>query len=163
MKSCIFAGTFDPFTAGHYSICKKALELFDNVYVAIGVNGNKTPYFSLNERLEIIKEIYKDNKRVKVVAFDGLLVDFMKENKIKYNVRGIRNSVDLEYESELEKFNIDRYSDIITLYFTADENNTKISSTVFREMKKTQKDYTEILQGLPQGAIDLIKKFTEKK
>ena len=79
MRTCVFAGTFDPFTSGHEYVVDKCLEIFDKVIIAVGVNVDKKPFFSIDERLEIIKSVYADNDRIEVASYTGMLVDFMKK------------------------------------------------------------------------------------
>ena len=81
MKTCVFAGSFDPFTNGHDYVVQKCLEMFDKVVIAVGVNVDKKPMFTDLERVEIIKNVYADEKRVEITSFSGMLTDFMKEQK----------------------------------------------------------------------------------
>ena len=83
MKVCAFAGTFDPITNGHVYVIEKCLECFDKVVVAVGINQDKKPLFDIEKRKDIIKNVFKDNDRVEVKEFDGLLVDFLKKEEIK--------------------------------------------------------------------------------
>lgn len=164
MKTCLFAGTFDPFTIGHLNIVKKALATFDKVVVAIGENKEKTPYFSLSERLEIINSVFIQEKRVTVTKFDGYLVDFMRDNGIVYNVRGIRNGKDLEYENRMERFNSERYPSLITLFYPIEEKYEKISSTMVKLAIKNSGNLSGLI---PENAIetlnDIIKKHAKKE
>ena len=109
MKTCVFAGTFDPFTNGHEYIVNKCLEMFDKVIVAIGVNVDKTPLFTEQERINAIRKVYQDNARVEVLTYSGMLVDFMKEKGVKITVRGFRNQDDYKYETTMAHYNQDMY------------------------------------------------------
>ena len=100
MKVCLFAGTFDPITVGHYHTVTGLLNDYDKVIVAIGVNPDKTPFFSLEDRLSFLRLAFLDCDRVEVDSYDGLTVDYMKKRKVVDLVRGIRNGVDLEYEQK---------------------------------------------------------------
>ena len=112
MKVCVFAGTFDPITKGHAFVIEKCLETFDKVIVAVGVNVDKTPAFNLEQRVEMIKRAYKNEPRVIVETFSGMLVDFMKSKGVTFNVRGIRDVKDYEYETTMERYNRDMYPEI---------------------------------------------------
>ena len=134
MKTCVFAGTFDPITKGHEFVINKCLETFDKVVVAVGVNVDKNPLFSLEERVDIIKETFKGVDGVEVATFNGMLVEFMKERGIKHNVRGLRNQDDYKYETTMAHFNQDMYDEIITLYIPTPTELTYISSSAIRNI-----------------------------
>ena len=97
-RICLFPGTFDPVTLGHTDIIDRALPLFDKLYVGLGRNSNKEPMFSEEQRLQWLKEIYKDEPRIGVLAYDGLTVDCCKEVGADFILRGIRYVYDFEYE-----------------------------------------------------------------
>lgn len=108
MKNCnenrrvaMFPGTFDPFTIGHESIVLRALNLFDEVVVAVVNNNEKKSFMSLGNRMRYIESVFEDNPRVRVVAFDGLLVDVAKAEKVDCLIRGVRTVQDFEYEKNL--------------------------------------------------------------
>lgn len=108
MKNCnenrrvaMFPGTFDPFTIGHESIVLRALNLFDKVVVAVVNNNEKKSFMSLENRMRYIESVFEDNPRVRVVAFDGLLVDVAKAEKVDCLIRGVRTVQDFEYEKNL--------------------------------------------------------------
>ena len=134
MKTCVFAGTFDPITNGHKFVIDKCLEMFDKVFVAVGVNVDKKPMFSLEQRLEMIKLTYKGDDRVVIKQFDGMLVDFMKENEILVNVRGIRDQDDYKYETTMERYNRDMYGDIITVYIPTPKELVHVSPSAMRNI-----------------------------
>lgn len=132
MKKCVFAGSFDPFTVGHEWVAKKCLELFDEVIIAVGINSEKTPEFTVEEREGFIKAVFSDEKRITVRAFSGLLVDFMKDNGVKVTVRGIRNEKDYAYESNMAKINKGLDSGVTTVFLQVDEKFSSVSSTAVR-------------------------------
>lgn len=132
MKKCVFAGSFDPFTVGHELIARKCLELFDEAIVAVGINSEKKPTFSLDERVSFIKAVFSDEKRITVRTFSGLLVDFMRENDVKFTVRGIRNEKDYAYESNMAKINKGLDERVTTLFLQVDEKFASVSSTAVR-------------------------------
>ena len=154
MKSCVFAGTFDPFTNGHEFVVNKCLETFDKVIVAVGVNVDKTPMFSLDERVSMIKANYMGNSRVEVEKFDGMLVDFMKKVGTKFNVRGIRDVDDYKYEVTMERFNRDMYADLTTIFIPTPKELVHVSSSAMRNIINLSADASKYL---PKAVFDYIK------
>src|SRR5699024_2055013 len=116
MKKCVFAGTFDPFTLGHDDTVKKCLALFDEVTIAIAENKRKHCMFSLEERLTMVQKTYENEPRVKVLAWDGVIVDLLKKENTRFYVRGLRNTVDFEYENADFYASRDLDKEMITLY-----------------------------------------------
>ena len=163
MKTCLFAGTFDPFTIGHLHVVKKALETFDKVVIAIGENADKNPFFSLEERLSIINAIFEGDKRVVTTYFSGYLVDFMADKGLVYNVRGIRNGKDFEYESRMEEFNVKRYPSLITIYYPVDSKVQTVSSTKVRSIIEKGGDLSEVMPEKGLSQINLILKESAKR
>lgn len=159
MKTCVFAGTFDPFSKGHEYVVDKCLETFDKVVIAIGVNVEKTPMFTLNERMEIIKSIY-DDERVEVTSFSGMLTTFMKEKNIKFNVRGIRNEDDYKYENTMAKYNADMYPEMISLFIPTPNELVYVSSTAIRNILELEANAEKYL---PQKAIETVEKIIKAK
>ncbi|MBE7081556.1 MAG: pantetheine-phosphate adenylyltransferase [Clostridiales bacterium] len=145
MKVCVFAGTFDPITIGHTFVIEKCLEMFDKVVVALGVNQDKTPMFDLESRKKMIELAVGGNKKVEIASFDGMLVDFMKKNGIKVNVRGIRDIDDYKYETTMERFNRDMYGDMTTIYIPTPKELVHISSSAIRTILSMGTDASEYL------------------
>ena len=160
MKTCLFAGTFDPFTIGHLHVVGKALSTFDRVVIAIGENADKKPLFSLEQRLSVINAIFEKDKRVVTTNFKGYLVDFMAEKGLIYNVRGIRNGIDFEYESRMEEFNAKRYPSLITLYYPVGEEVQSISSTFARSIIEKGGDLSKII---PEKGLPIISNILKEK
>ena len=117
MKKCVFAGTFDPPTLGHKDIVMKCLDLFDEVIVAILINPNKKPLFTVEQRLAMLKKVFAAYPKVRVLSYDGLTVDLLRREGVRYYVRGIRNGTDYDYEAQLNFINVDMYREMITLFF----------------------------------------------
>lgn len=154
MKVCVFAGTFDPFTKGHAFVVEKCLEIFDKVVVAIGVNTDKNPMFSLDDRKQMISLALNGEKRVEILTFTGMLTDFMKQNDIKVNVRGIRDIDDYKYENTMERYNRDMYPEMTTIYIPTPKELVHVSSSAMRNILDLKGDASEYL---PQGVLEFIK------
>ena len=137
MKIGIYAGTFDPITIGHLDIIRKASKVFDKVIIAIGINPDKnTTMFSLKERSEMIKLSIKEFKNIEVESFNGLLVDFAKENNANTIIRGLRAVTDFEYELQVGYANQSLNDNIDTIFFMPKLCNSYISSSTFRAIYK---------------------------
>ncbi len=160
MKTCLFAGTFDPVTKGHYDTVRKLNEKYDKVIVAIGVNPKKAPYFSLEERLAFLRSAFKDCPFVMVDSYTSLTVEYMKKQGVKVLVRGIRNAQDFEYEKENERLSKGIYPELITEYVNADQGEENLSSTFVRNLIREDKDFSPFV---PLSAYPLIKKAIEKR
>lgn len=129
-----YAGSFDPFTIGHLSIAKRALEIFDSVVIGIGINEKKHNERSVEERIEHIKEVFKGEERIRVVEYSGLTTKAAKENGAGILVRGIRNSIDFEKEKELADINLEVLG-MPTVFIPAEPGLTFVSSSMVRELK----------------------------
>lgn len=153
MRKAVFAGTFDPVTGGHEEIIKKSSEIFDELIVALCVNVTKRAMFSVEKRLEFLNAVCKKYKNVKVVYHDGLLVDLMKSEGAIYNVRGLRNGKDYDYENEMNFINSDLMPELIAVYLPCSAKNVSVSSTAVRELLSFGKDVTRYL---PEEVVKLI-------
>lgn len=154
MKKCVFAGTFDPITNGHTYVIDKCLTMFDQVVIAVGVNVDKSPTFSLENRVKMINSVYGDNKKIKVETFNGMLVDFMKDNGITVTVRGIRNIDDYKYETTMANYNNDMYPEVTTVFIPTPANLTYVSSSAVRNIIGLNADCS---QYVPKSVCELIK------
>ncbi len=132
MKKCIFAGTFDPFTVGHADTVKKSLTLFDEVIVAVAENRRKVTMFTAEERKEMIEEVFRGEPRVRVLIWDGVIVDLLKREDTPFYVRGVRNAVDCAYETDDFYASKDLYPALVTLFLPAEQGHTHISSTLVK-------------------------------
>ena len=147
MKRAIFPGTFDPFTTGHYSVVKRALTFMDEIVIGIGINESKRTLLPAEKRLSMIRDLYADEPRVKVVIYSGLTVDLAKKMEADFIVRGIRTVRDFEYEETIADINR-KLSGIETLLLFTEPELTSVSSTIVRELIHFGKDVTPFL---PEG------------
>lgn len=145
MKTAVFPGSFDPMTNGHLDIVNRASELFDKVFVAVGINSSKTPLFTVEERLELVKESVKDIVNVEVCLVRGLVVSHAKDLGAKWIIKGLRDEEDFRYESDLERNNKFIEKDIETIYFSASRENISTRSSSIKEFIKYGVDVTEFL------------------
>lgn len=143
MKKCVFAGTFDPPTTGHRKVISDCLKIFDEVVVAVMVNTDKTPLFSEEERKRLLEKLFEKDKRVRVIIFEGAAVDLLERENTPFYVRGIRNTVDLEYENANFFANKKLKEDIITIYLPAAQDSLQISSTLVKNSIKFKKQYAD--------------------
>ncbi|MCW3126564.1 MAG: pantetheine-phosphate adenylyltransferase [Bacteroidetes bacterium] len=133
-KIAIFPGSFDPITSGHVDIVKRALPLFDKIIVAIGVNSQKQSLYPLEKRMEWIKRVFKNEKKISVESYEGLTVNFCNERHANYIVRGIRSSSDFDYEKTIAHLNTAMYPNIETVLILATAELSSVSSTIVREI-----------------------------
>ena len=144
MKTGLFAGTFDPFTIGHASVVRRALQLFDRVVVAVGVNDAKHPETTAQQRVEAIRSLYVDDERVTVVAYSGLTVDVAREHGAAFIVKGVRSVRD--YESEREQAEVNRrLAGIDTVLLMAEPGLEAVSSSTVRSLRSFGRDVSEFL------------------
>jgi pantetheine-phosphate adenylyltransferase len=134
MRICLFPGTFDPVTLGHVDIINRAIPLFDKIIVGIGLNTSKSPMFSPDQRLEWIKEIYKDEERVEGAVYEGLTVNFCKTIGAHFILRGIRYVSDFEYEKTIADANRTLDKTIETIFLTGEPKYTSVASTIVRDI-----------------------------
>ena len=146
MKIAIFPGSFDPFTIGHADIVRRALPLFDEIIIAIGINHQKTPCFPLEKRIQSIREAFADQTRVKVLTYTGLTVDFACENNAQFIIRGIRTIADFEYERTMADANAQLAEhEIQTIVLFTKPELAHVSSSFVRELAAHGRDITPYL------------------
>lgn len=158
-RIALFPGTFDPFTIGHESLVSRGLELVDEIIISIGINDTKRTHFSLEKRLEAIRNLYKDEPRVRVMSYDSLTVDFAQQMNAGFILRGIRTVNDFEYEKSIADVNR-KLSGIETFILFTEPEHTHISSSIVRELLRYGKD---ISQFVPKGTNPLLKYNTMKR
>lgn len=155
MKRAIFPGSFDPITNGHLYILKKSLEVFDEVILLVAINPNKTPRFSIKERVQMINESISNIKGAKVDFTDGFTVDYAHKANTNSLIRGYRNDDDMEFETELAKAYHKQDNDIQIMYIKADEELMEISSSGISELIKQGKDISNYV---PPAVVEMYKK-----
>ena len=132
-RIAVFPGTFDPFTLGHMSIVSRGLELLDEVVIAIGINDSKRTYFTVEQRLEMLRDLFRDNPRIRVVSYDSLTIDLAKQWNARFILRGIRSVNDFEYEKTIADVNR-KLSGVETIILFTEPELNHISSTIVREL-----------------------------
>jgi pantetheine-phosphate adenylyltransferase len=144
-RICLFPGTFDPVTLGHVDIINRAIPLFDKIVVGIGLNTTKSPMFSAEQRLQWIKEIYKDEDRVEAAAYEGLTINYCQQIGARFILRGIRYVSDFEYEKTIADANRTMDRRIETVFLTGEPKYTSVASTIVRDIIKNGGDASHFL------------------
>ena len=157
MTKALYPGTFDPITLGHIDIIERALHLFDEVTVAIATSEAKTPIFSLEERIEQLNQIFKDNKKVKAIGFEGLVVDLARKEGTNILLRGLRAVSDFEYEFQLANMNRAMSPDLESVFLTPKAKFSFLSSTLVREIASMGGQLSSFVDPIVEKA--LIEKF----
>ncbi len=143
-RIAIFPGSFDPFTKGHQSLVSRGLTIVDKIVIAIGVNEQKKYCFPLEERLEAIRQLYRDEPRVEVLSYQELTTDFAMKIGAQFILRGIRSTIDFEYEKTIADVNRS-LTGIETLFLLSEPQYAHISSSVVRELLHFGKDISSYL------------------
>lgn len=143
-KLGLFPGSFDPFTKGHEAVVKKALKVFDEVIIAIGVNSTKKPQFELQKRILHIQSLFQQGESIRVVTYQKLTVDLCKELGADHIVRGLRDSKDFEFEKSIAHMN-ETLAKIDTVFFLTDIEFGAINSTIVREIYKNNGDISHFV------------------
>lgn len=133
-RRAIYPGSFDPLTYGHVSIIDRGLKMFDQLIVGIAVNVQKTPLFSTEERIEMIRESFPDEERVKIETFQGLLVDYTAQRGVSVILRGLRAVSDFEYELQMANMNRKLNDSIETVFMMTEESHFYVSSRLVKEV-----------------------------
>lgn len=144
MRRAVFPGTFDPITLGHVDIIKRALPLFDELIIAIGVNADKKTMFSLDERIKFIEDVFKNESRIKVKSYTGLTANFCKNEKAQFIVRGLRNSIDFAYEQFIAQANA-KVNGIDSVFLICSPEYSHISSSIVRDIARHGGDYQDLI------------------
>lgn len=139
-KKALFPGSFDPFTAGHLNILNRALTMFDEVIIAVGVNQDKRGFFTMDQRMDIIRQATKGMDNVSVIKYDGLTVDVCRDAGVKHIVRGVRNMLDFETERSVADANRRLAPEIETIIIPTAQEFAHISSSAVRDILKHNGD-----------------------
>lgn len=141
MNRAVFPGSFDPITLGHVDIIERALPLFDEIILAIGVNADKKYMFTLEERLRFLHETFANSPKISVKTYEGLTVDFCQKENVSFILRGLRNATDMEFEKTIGQTNF-KLAGIETIFLISSSGKGHISSSVVRDVRKNGGDFS---------------------
>ena len=144
-RIAIYPGSFDPITRGHEDLARRSLHFADKVILAVAGNASKAPTFSLDERVKLIREVVKDEPRIEVRSFDGLLADFARETGAQVVVRGLRAVSDFEYEFQMALMNRQLNAELETVFLVPALHLTYLSSSLVREVARLGGDVAEFV------------------
>ena len=147
-KKALFPGSFDPFTAGHLNILNRALTMFDEVVVAVGINQDKRGFFTMDQRMDIIRQATRGLDGVSIIKYDNLTIDTCRELGIRHIVRGVRNMLDFENERAIADANRRLAPEVETLIIPTAQEFAHISSSAVRDILKHHGDYSAFI---PEG------------
>lgn len=153
MRIGIYPGSFDPLTYGHLDIIERALKVCDKLVVGILVNSSKNSLFTVEERIEVIKECCRDFNTIDVISFGGLLVDFCKENEVNFIIRGLRAVSDFEYEITMASINRRLAPDVETIFLMGRDENLFVSSSLVKEVASFRGDISTLVPPLVASRI----------
>lgn len=160
-RNALYPGTFDPITNGHEDLVRRATSLFDRVIVAIASDTSKQPLFSLQRRVELAQEVFRDFASVEVCGFAGLTIEFARKRGVTAIVRGLRAVSDFEFEFGLAIMNRRLDPGIETIFLTPGENTTFISSTLVREIARLGGPVSEFVHPVVAEALASIYRISE--
>ncbi len=152
-RIAVYPGTFDPITYGHIDVIEQAAEMFDRVVVLVARNSSKSPVFSDEERIAMIKAVFKGNRRIAVDGFHGLLATYVVRHRAQVIVRGLRAVSDFEYEFQMAQTNRKLARDIATVFLVPHEQYTFLNSTIVREVARLGGDVSEFVPPLVQRML----------
>ena len=144
MKKAIFPGSFDPFTNGHKDIVDQALNIFDEIIIAVGKNSSKSYMFNLKERISFIKKSFETNSKITIESYSDLTINFCESRNINFLIRGLRNVNDFVFEKDTKDIQ-ETFSSIKTVYFISGKNFSYVSSTLVRDLIKMGGKYDHLL------------------
>ena len=153
MKRIVYPGTFDPIHNGHLDIAKKAAELFDELILVVAVNQEKSPLFSDNERVDLIKKSLSKVKNIKVDTFEGLIVDFVRSTDSVAIIRGLRHVSDFEFEFQMAMMNFNLNPNIKSMFMMPDEKYIHLNSTVIKDVARLGGDISDYVPKCVQDAL----------
>ena len=153
MIRAVYPGTFDPLTRGHEDLVRRASTLFDSLILGVADSRSKKPFFTLDERLEIARQVLGDLRNVEVVGFTGLLIDFARQYNARVVVRGLRAVSDFEYEFQLAGMNRNLNPDMETVFLTPSEQHMFISATLVREIAMLGGDVSKFVHPIVHAKL----------
>ena len=159
-KTVICPGSFDPVTLGHLDVITRASKLFDRVIVGVLVNSSKKPIFSIDERIELLKEVTEHLNNVEIVGFNGLLAQYCEEHGVDAIVKGLRAVTDFEYEFQMPLANKKLYNRAETVFLTTSSENMYLSSSVVKQIAYFGGDISHFV---PENVLDFIRKRLVKE
>ncbi len=158
-RTALFPGSFDPITKGHESVVLRALPLFDKIVIAIGYNTTKHSVFPIEKRIEWIRRTFENTDKIEIVTFDCLTVDFCRQIGAKYILRGLRNSLDFQYERNIARVNQELNAEIETVFLLTKPDEAAISSSLVREILSFGGDVSKFIpDSISIGVEDLMKR-----
>ena len=161
MRVAVYPGSFDPVTLGHIDIIQRTAKMFDKVIIGVLRNRSKSPLFTAEERVELLKQVTADIPNVEVQSFQGLLIDFVRQNQANVIVRGLRAITDFEYELQMAQTNRVIAPEIDTIFLTTNLKYSYLSSSIVKEIAEFDGDIKEFLH--PMVADQVRKKMDEMK
>jgi len=150
-RIAVFPGSFDPVTLGHINIIERAQPMFDKIIIAIGQNSAKTGHFTLEQRIQWLSAIYLHTPSVEIHAFQGLTVDFCRQQNAQFILRGIRSAADYEYEKVIAQTNKQMVPEVETVFLLTDPRYAHISSTIVKEVLKHGGDIGGMVPAIVTG------------
>ena len=153
MRIAVYPGSFDPMTNGHVDLVRRGCHIFDRVLVAVLCNTEKAPLFTVEERLEMTREVFRREPKVKVKAFSGLLVDFLRKEKTNTVLRGLRVVSDFEYEFQMALMNRRLDPEVETVFLTPKEELSYLSSRLVKEVHQLGGNVSELVPSLVYRAL----------
>lgn len=155
MRIAVFPGTFDPVTIGHQNIIKRGAELFDKIFVAVGVNPKKKTYFDLDTRIQCLQEVFKGDENVVIDHYEGLTVDYCKKVNAEFILRGLRSFEDFEYEKRIALVNKELSAKLETVFLYSTAEFGAVSSSFVREILSCGGDISSFV---PNGVLPYLTK-----
>jgi len=156
--NAMYPGTFDPLTLGHEEIIDRAANLFDHLLVSVAKDSSKSTMFGLDDRLKLVEIISSRYLNVTVSSYDGLTIDFAKSNNINVILRGVRNSSDFNYESQISQMNNSMDKSIESLFFIASDSYKSITSSLVRQVISLNGDYSNFISNDVASHLEKIRK-----
>jgi pantetheine-phosphate adenylyltransferase len=153
MKIALFPGSFDPITKAHVDILRRSVDLFDEVHVGIGINSSKKGFLSIEKREQMLRAVFQNEPRIKIIAYEGLTIEFCKQIGAGYMIRGIRTVSDFEYEKAIAQMNHALEPSIESIFIVSKPGYSSISSSIVREILRYHGD---VSQFIPKEALPYL-------